>query len=150
MHVCGRNLITGLTSAASPRVNISRTCKVEQKLGVSLPLFTCSLSAWPSRLLYHRGRKSRRDLSITLYLNLHVYGASLWFSQSLNLELFLCPVLTSLSHDQQKTLGTVLMMCWKYLEIIQWNNVTARSWTIPSLLWRRFLRKKKKLNILVE
>jgi hypothetical protein len=33
--VCGRNLITGLTSAASPRVDISSTCKVGKKLGVS-------------------------------------------------------------------------------------------------------------------
>jgi hypothetical protein len=41
----GRNLITGLTSAASPRVDISSTSKVEQKLGVSLPLLTCSPSA---------------------------------------------------------------------------------------------------------
>jgi hypothetical protein len=28
--------------AASPRVDISSTCKVGQKLGVSLPLLTCS------------------------------------------------------------------------------------------------------------
>ena len=35
LHVCGRSLITGLTSAASPRVAISSTCKVGQKLGVS-------------------------------------------------------------------------------------------------------------------
>jgi len=34
------------------RVDISSTCKVGQKLGVSLPLLTCSPSAWPSRLLY--------------------------------------------------------------------------------------------------
>jgi hypothetical protein len=65
--VCGRNLITGLTSAVSPRVDISSTCKVGQKLGVSLPLLTCSPSAWPSQLLYCRGRKSHRDLWITLY-----------------------------------------------------------------------------------
>jgi hypothetical protein len=52
----------------SPRVDISNTCKVGQKLGVSLPLLTCSPSAWPFRLLYCRGRKSRRDLWITLYL----------------------------------------------------------------------------------
>ena len=45
LHVCGRNLITGLTSAASPRVDISSTCKVGQKLGVSLSLLTCSPSA---------------------------------------------------------------------------------------------------------
>ena len=41
MHVYGRNLITEFTSAASPRVDISNTCKVGQKLGVSLPLLTC-------------------------------------------------------------------------------------------------------------
>jgi hypothetical protein len=40
LHVCGRNLITGLTSAASPSVDISSTCKIGQKLGVSLPLLT--------------------------------------------------------------------------------------------------------------
>jgi hypothetical protein len=60
-------LITGLTSAASPRVDILSTCKAGQKLGVCLPLLTCPPSAWPSRLLYRRGRKSRRDLWITLY-----------------------------------------------------------------------------------
>jgi hypothetical protein len=49
-------------------VHISSTFKVGQKLGVSLPLLTCSPSAWPSRLLYRRGRKSRRDLWITLYI----------------------------------------------------------------------------------
>jgi hypothetical protein len=65
--VCGRNLITGLTSSASPRVDTSSTCKVGQKHGVSLPLLTCSPLAWQSRLLYRRGRKSRRDLRITLY-----------------------------------------------------------------------------------
>ena len=31
LHVCGRILITGLTSAASPRVAVSRTCKVGQQ-----------------------------------------------------------------------------------------------------------------------
>ena len=67
LHMCDRNLITGLTSATSPRVNIPSTSKVGQKLGVSLPLLTCSPSVWPSRLLYRRGRKSRRDLRITLY-----------------------------------------------------------------------------------
>jgi hypothetical protein len=68
LHVCGTNLITGLTSAASPRLDISSTCKGGQKLGVSLPLLTCPTSAWPSRLLYRRGRKSRVDLWITLYI----------------------------------------------------------------------------------
>ena len=68
-NVCGRNLITGLTSAASPRVDISSNCKVGQTLGVSLLLFTCSPSAWPTRLLYRIVRKSRRDLWNTLYLS---------------------------------------------------------------------------------
>ena len=45
LHVCGRNLITRLTSVTSPRVDISSTCKVGQKFGVSLPLLTCSPSA---------------------------------------------------------------------------------------------------------
>jgi hypothetical protein len=44
-NVCGRNLITGLISAASQSVDISSTFKVGQKLGVSLPLLTCSPSA---------------------------------------------------------------------------------------------------------
>ena len=64
-NMCGRNSITGLTSAASLRVGISSTCKVGQKVGVSLPLLTCSPSVCP-RLLYRKSRKSRRDLWITL------------------------------------------------------------------------------------
>jgi hypothetical protein len=68
LHMWGRNLITRLTSAASPRVAISSTGKVGQKFGVSLPLLTRSPSAWPSRLQYRRCRKSQRDLRITLYM----------------------------------------------------------------------------------
>jgi hypothetical protein len=64
--------LPNLTSAASPRVDISRTCKVGQKFGVSLPLLTFSPSAWPSRLLYGRGRKFRWELWITLYIGLSV------------------------------------------------------------------------------
>jgi hypothetical protein len=37
-----QELYTGLTSAASPRVDTSSDCKVGQKPGVSLPLLTCS------------------------------------------------------------------------------------------------------------
>lgn len=40
-NVCGRNFITRLASAALPWVDISRTCKVGQKLGVSPLLLTC-------------------------------------------------------------------------------------------------------------
>jgi hypothetical protein len=39
-NVCDRNLIIGLTSDASSRVDISSTCKVGQKLGVFIPLVT--------------------------------------------------------------------------------------------------------------
>jgi hypothetical protein len=44
-NVCDRNLITRLTSAASPRVDILSTYKEGQKIGVSLPLLACSTSA---------------------------------------------------------------------------------------------------------
>ena len=64
---CNLPKLPNLTSAASPRVDISSTCKIGQKLGVSVPLLTCSPSAWRSRSLYRRGRKSRRDLWITLW-----------------------------------------------------------------------------------
>ena len=41
-HVaCRRNLITGLTSAASPRMHISSSCKVGQKLGEILYPLIC-------------------------------------------------------------------------------------------------------------
>ena len=50
--------------------HLPSTCKVGQKLGVSLPVFTCSPSAWPTHLLYRRGRKSRRDFWIILYFPL--------------------------------------------------------------------------------
>ena len=80
-NVCGRNLITGLASAASPRVDVSSTCKLWQKLGVSLPLLTCCPSAWPSRLRYRWGWKSRTDLWSTLYkvrLSLNAFSWNLW------------------------------------------------------------------------
>jgi hypothetical protein len=51
----------------SPTMDISSTCKVGQKLGVSLPVLTCPPSAWPSWLPYRTGRKSWMDLWITLY-----------------------------------------------------------------------------------
>ena len=66
-NLCGRELIAGLTSATSPRVDISSACKVRQKFWVFLPLLTSSPSARPLRLLYRRGRNSWRDLRITLY-----------------------------------------------------------------------------------
>jgi len=59
----------------SPRVHISSTCKVGQKLGVSLSLLICSFLPCLSWLLRSRARKSRRDLWITLYNPL----LALWF-----------------------------------------------------------------------
>jgi hypothetical protein len=49
------------------RKGLSSTCKIGQKLWVSLPLLTCFPSVWPFWLLYHRGQKSWRDLWINLY-----------------------------------------------------------------------------------
>ena len=51
-NVCDRNLITRLT---------------------------CSPSTWPSWLLYRRGRKSRRDLWITLYMKKLALNSCKWF-----------------------------------------------------------------------
>ena len=60
--LCGRNLITGLISAASPRLDISSTCKVEQKFwsvstsvdllpfGVTIPATVLQRSEIPERL----------------------------------------------------------------------------------------------------
>ena len=66
-NACRRHLITGLTSAASPRVHISSTSKVGQKLGEILYLLIRSFLPCLSSLLCSRVRKSRRDLWITLY-----------------------------------------------------------------------------------
>jgi hypothetical protein len=43
------------------RKDISSTCKLRQKLWVSVPLLTCSPSTWPSWLPYRTGRASWRD-----------------------------------------------------------------------------------------
>jgi len=45
------------------------TCRVGQKLGVSLSMLICSFLLWLYWLLRSRVRKSRRDLWITLYCN---------------------------------------------------------------------------------
>jgi len=80
-------------------VDISSTCKVGQKLRESLPLLTCSPSAWPSRLLYRKDRKSRGDLWITLYItynkyiNKHVVNDSICDSATCLTGIKLCSVL---------------------------------------------------------
>jgi hypothetical protein len=53
-HVCGRNLNTELTPATPPRLEISSTCKVGQKLKVSpsaitLPFGVTILATVPQR-----------------------------------------------------------------------------------------------------
>jgi len=64
--VC-KNLITGLTSAASPRLHISSSCKFGQKLGEILYPLICFFVPCLSSLLRSQFSKSRRDLWITLY-----------------------------------------------------------------------------------
>ena len=58
-----------IDTAVSPRVHISSTCKVGQKLGELLYLLICSFLPCLSWLLRSRVRKSRRDLRITLYIS---------------------------------------------------------------------------------
>jgi len=55
---------TTKTDTAERSITIGRE---SLQVFLSLPLLTCSPSAWPSRLLYRRGRKTRRVLWITLY-----------------------------------------------------------------------------------
>jgi len=62
------DLITGLTSSASPRVHISSSCKVGQKLGETLYPLICFFLPCLSWLLRSQFSKSRRDLWITLYI----------------------------------------------------------------------------------
>jgi hypothetical protein len=57
---------TTKTDTAERSISIGR--EYLQFFLMSLPMLTCSPSAWPSRLLYCRGRKSRRGLWITLYI----------------------------------------------------------------------------------
>jgi hypothetical protein len=76
IHKSLRNLRTRLRNNQDrhSRKEHINTCKVGQKLGVSVPLLTCFPSAWPSRLVYRRGRKSRRDLWISRYIyRLYIY-----------------------------------------------------------------------------
>ena len=119
LNVCGRNLITGLTSPSLPKLDISSTCKVGQKNGVSLPVFTCSPSAWPSRLPYHRGRKSRKDLWITLYIKILTAGIKFLKDK---------PNLWALSLSYTQVLLQLKIPCRYYLKNIlsplkdeQWN-----------------------------
>jgi len=42
-NLCGRNVITEFTSAASPKLDISSSCNLGQKGRVSLPQLICSL-----------------------------------------------------------------------------------------------------------
>jgi hypothetical protein len=81
-RACARHICQVLDM--SPGVDISSNCKVGQELGVSLPLLTCSPLAWPSRLLYRRGRKCWRDLWNTLYIDKNCIHISAWWSKIVN------------------------------------------------------------------
>jgi hypothetical protein len=59
-----------VTTAPSGETCKYATVPKTQKNWEILYLLICSPSALPSRLLYRRGRKSRRDLRITLYIKL--------------------------------------------------------------------------------
>jgi len=56
IHKSLRNFWTRLRNNQDrhSRKDISSTCREGQKLGASLPLLTCSPSAWPSRLVPQR------------------------------------------------------------------------------------------------
>jgi hypothetical protein len=57
------------------------TCKyataprTQKKIGEIFYLLICSPSTWPSWLLYRRGRRSRKELWITLYT--HIFGSKM-------------------------------------------------------------------------
>ena len=88
-------------TVASPRVHISSTCKVGQKLGVSLSLLICSFLPCLSWLLRSRVRKSQRDLWIALYIycieihahciirNIYIYI----YIHTYIIHSFLCPLM---------------------------------------------------------
>jgi len=90
-HVaCSRNLITGLTSTASPRVHISSSCKVGQKLGDILYPLICFFLLCLSWLLRSQFSHSRRDLWITLYSHSLKMGPSLSPARSVVFALNFC------------------------------------------------------------
>jgi hypothetical protein len=75
------------------RKDTSSTCKVRQKLGVSLPLLSRSPSAWPSRLMYRRGRTSRMEfelssIEIDWSVNSRAIKQLKWYGSSLRNHLF--------------------------------------------------------------
>jgi hypothetical protein len=127
--VCGRNLSTIFTSAASPRLDISCTCKVGQKLGVPLPLLTCSPSDWPSRLLYRRGRKSRRDLRITLcviYIDQLLMMSRTWL-QGFSMWLLLLQMFLSVRNE-----NTALIMAETSVKSTECSNITFYTFVISA------------------
>jgi len=71
------DLITGLTSSAPPRLHISSSCKVGQKLGEILYPLICFFLPCLSCLLRSQFSKSRRDLWITLYFSFRFYHQNL-------------------------------------------------------------------------
>ena len=77
-------------------------------------------STWPSRLLYRRGRKSRRDLRITLYAHIYTYTHTRPRSWTLVLLLFQvilqpCELRTSLKlfTSDRFVVNPVLQCMWR-------------------------------------
>ena len=69
-NACRRKLIIGLTSAASPSVHRSSTCKVGQKLGGSLLLLTCFFLlclSWLLQLVSSSFTTNTDDVKIKFY-----------------------------------------------------------------------------------
>jgi hypothetical protein len=155
--MCGRNLITGLTSAASPRVDISNTCKVGQKIGASVPLLTCSTSAWPSRLLYRRGQKSRRELWITLY-SLNAIGVTPGSCRTVHIYTQTIHRTTQTTQTIHRTTQHKTITMYNHIKLGEWvteqvvvftcvkmllKTVLCFSYTYDMLFWHIFKIKHK-------
>ena len=113
LHVCGRNFITGLKSATSPKVDITSTCKVRKKCGGSLRLLTCSPSSWQFRLQYRSGRKSGRDSWITLYYTQLLQSCA---TSRYNVSKIISP------NGHHRTSRSTGLFCWNELKEGQgWN-----------------------------
>jgi len=72
-NACRRNLIRGLISAASPRVHISSTCKVGQKLGEILYLLICSFLSCLLVVAQSSSEIPERHMNNPVYIYIYIY-----------------------------------------------------------------------------
>jgi len=91
---CRRNLITGLTSAASPRVHISSSCRYGQKPGEILYPLICFFLPCLSWLLRSQFSKYQRDLWITLYFVYKCCPQFILFYVCQNIEISVTVIIT--------------------------------------------------------